>query len=163
MLGDNNTLRIIRVMRNKVICIAIIGLLTGCSSPSYNHSSFVEMAKRGDCNGASQVLTRGISAGSTTAIANMGFLHEYCYRNTSRAIGYYNLAARKGIAYAQTQLARLGQTVPKTDLKAKEETGDSYNSSGNNTVQCVRFGSIGFNKKIETFSGAYCPIGWLKN
>lgn len=89
-------------------------LVAGCAS--YDHSVFSSRAERGDCNGAANELTKGISASDVSAISNMGWLYEYCYKNRDQAIGYYKLAARKGSDYARTQLVRLGQPIPSPDL-----------------------------------------------
>jgi hypothetical protein len=47
--------------------------------------------------------------------------------------------------------------------REQELSSSSSNSSSNNTVSCYRMGDIGYNKKIETFNGGICPLGYLKN
>jgi TPR repeat protein len=102
------------LIKSPVVLVLASLLASGCAS--YDHSLFSSRAERGDCNGASNELTKGISAGDVSAISNMGWLYEVCYKNRDQAIGYYKLAARKGSDYARTQLVRLGQPIPPPDL-----------------------------------------------
>lgn len=100
--------------RSSASFICAVLLASGCAS--YDQAVFSSRADRGDCNGAASELTKGVSAGDVSAISNMGWLYEYCYKNRDQAIGYYKLAARKGSDYSRTQLVRLGQPIPSADL-----------------------------------------------
>ncbi|CAK2133045.1 MULTISPECIES: hypothetical protein [Vibrio] len=35
-------------------------------------------------------------------------------------------------------------------------------NSNSNVVQCYKIGDVSLNRKIQTFSGMFCPIGWVK-
>ncbi len=103
-----------RSFKFSVSLICTVLLASGCAS--YNHNTAVAKATNGDCDGARTELSKGVGAGNARAISSMGWLYEICYNDSKTAIGYYKLGARKGDDWARSQLVRLGQQIPSSDL-----------------------------------------------
>jgi Flp pilus assembly protein TadD len=111
----------------KLLVALLIVLVAGCAT---HNAEGVSALDRGDLNAAEQRFMEGVRRGDPMSINNMGVVYER-RGDLNAAIQHYTLAARWGVGIAQQNLARLGQTVPTTDLaeqRSRQNAADTANT-----------------------------------
>lgn len=110
---------------------------------------------------------------SLTACSSKGMMtaghngKKYWNPGNCKTYRYYN--NNPDVIHCTTDGKANGTTLRPVDQQQldnyyrEKELSSSESSSESNTVQCVKFGDISFNKKIHTFNGTICPLGYLKN